>query len=212
MDGNKRWAKKNQKKTYDGYVTGLNNLKTLTEECIRMNISYLTVFALSSENIHRNNSVIIFNIIRKVFKNLISDLYSKKINLNIIGEKEGIPEDILQIFEKKINKVQNPAINLNVAFNYGTQYELKKIVNSIILSKSKNNLLDKIRSNMYLGSIPDPEILIRTGGFQRLSNFMLLNLSYTELFFTKTLWPDFSIKEFNEIIKKFSNIQRNYGL
>jgi undecaprenyl diphosphate synthase len=212
MDGNKRWAEINHKKLSEGYTAGLNNLKKILEECIKYKICNLTVYALSSENIKRKNSIIIFNIIRKIYKDLFLEFKSKKVNLNIVGEKEGIPEDVTDIFNNYINKVKDPLINLNVAFNYGSQYEIKNIVENMLIKRSGDNFLKEIKNNMYLGDIPDPEILIRTGGFQRLSNFMLLNLSYTELFFTKTLWPDFSIDELHKIFEKFSKIKRNYGL
>lgn len=212
MDGNKRWADKNNKNSYEGYMSGLDNLKKIIEQSIKLNISYLTVFALSSENINRTNSIVIFNIIRKVFKKFLSEQYAKKINLKIVGEKEGIPEDIINMFDKYIDEIKEPSININVAFNYGTQHEMKNIIKKISSSKIKKNILKEIRNYMYLGSIPDPDLLIRTGGFQRLSNFMLLNLSYTELFFTNTLWPDFKIDEFNNILDNFIKIKRNYGL
>ena len=128
-----------------------------------------------------------------------------------MGEKKDLPEDILKIF-KKIKYFEHSSIQLNIAFNYGTQYEVKNIIESFIKDNSKKIDLKIIRQKMYLGNIPDPEILIRTGGFQRLSNFMLLNLSYSDLFFTKTLWPEFTIDELEKIFNKYSNIKKNYGL
>ena len=211
MDGNQRWPKKNKKKIEEGYIAGFNNLEKIINYCLKINIKYITVFALSSENLKRNSSYLIFKIIRKIYKKLLKDLTSNKININIVGEKKNLPEDILEIFEKIKHSKENN-LQLNIAFNYGVQYEVKNIIESFIENNPKKINLKMIRQKMYLGNIPDPEILIRTGGFQRLSNFMLLNLSYSDLFFTKTLWPDFSIKELENIFDKYRNIKRNYGL
>ena len=211
MDGNQRWSKKNNKKIEEGYLAGFNNLEKIINYCLKINIKYITVFALSSENLQRNSSYLIFKIIRKIYEKLLKDLNNKKININIVGEKKNLPEDILKIF-KKIKYFEYDNLQLNIAFNYGTQYEVKNIIESFIKDDSKKINLKMIRQKMYLGDIPDPEILIRTGGFQRLSNFMLLNLSYSDLFFTDTLWPEFSINELEKIFNKYSNIKKNYGL
>ena len=211
MDGNQRWAKKNKKNIEEGYLAGFDNLEKIVNYCLRINIKYITVFALSSENLQRNSSYLIFKVIRKIYKKLLKDLNNKKVNINVIGEKQNLPEDILQIF-KQIKHFDRNNLQLNIAFNYGTQYEVKNIIESFIKNNIKIIDLKKIRKKMYLGDIPDPEILIRTGGFQRLSNFMLLNLSYSDLFFTKTLWPEFSIDELENIFNKYNNIKKNYGL
>ena len=211
MDGNQRWSKKNNKKIEEGYLAGFNNLEKIINYCLKINIKYITVFALSSENLQRNSSYLIFKIIRKIYKKLLKDLNNKKININIVGEKKNLPEDILKIF-KKIKYFEHDNLQLNIAFNYGTQYEVKNIIESFIKDNAKKINLKMIRQKMYLGNMPDPEILIRTGGFQRLSNFMLLNLSYSDLFFTNTLWPEFSINELEKIINQYSNIKKNFGL
>ena len=211
MDGNKRWSKKNNKKIEEGYLAGFNNLEKIINYCLSINIKYITVFALSSENLQRNSSYLIFKVIRKIYKKLLKDLNNKKININIVGEKKNLPEDILKIF-KKIKYFEHDNLQLNIAFNYGTQYEVQNIIESFINDNTKKINLKMIRKKMYLGDIPDPEILVRTGGFQRLSNFMLLNLSYSDLFFTNTLWPEFSINELEKIFNKNSNIKKNYGL
>ena len=211
MDGNKRWSKKNKKKIEEGYLAGFNNLEKIINYCLKVNIKYITVFALSSENLQRNSSYLIFNVIRKIYKKLLKDLSNKKININIVGEKKNLPEDILKIF-KKVKYSNDNNLQLNIAFNYGTQYEVQNIIESFVKNNSKKINLKMIREKMYLGNIPDPEILIRTGGFQRLSNFILLNLSYSDLFFTNTLWPEFSIEELENIFDKYSNIKKNYGL
>ena len=211
MDGNQRWSKKNKKNIEEGYLAGFNNLEKIINYSLKINIKYITVFALSSENLKRNSSYLIFKIIRKIYKKLLKDLNTKQININIVGEKKNLPEDIIKIF-KQIKYFDQNNLQLNIAFNYGTQYEIKNIIESFVKNNTKKIDLKMIRQKMYLGNIPDPEILIRTGGYQRLSNFMLLNLSYSDLFFTKTLWPDFSINELEGIFDKYSNIKKNYGL
>ena len=212
MDGNQRWALINNKNKLEGYLAGVNNLKLIINKCIERKIKYLTVYALSTENIKRTSSKIIFDLIRKKHKYFLSELLKKNIiNIKIIGEEKNIPKDILDIF-KLPNKKRNPAINLNIVFNYGTQDEIIYIVKNILNHTDKKINKNTIRSNMYLGNIPDPDLLIRTGGYQRLSNFILLNLSYTELYFTNTLWPDFNQKNLDDILVKFSELNRNYGL
>ena len=212
MDGNQRWALINKKNKLEGYLAGLNNLKFIIYKCIEKKIKNLTVYALSSENIKRATSKIIFNLIRDKHKEFLKELLKKNfIKINIIGEKKNISKDILNIFKSLIKK-KNPTINLNIVFNYGSLDEIVYIVNNFIINKNKKINKNSVRSSMYLGNIPDPDILIRTGGYQRLSNFILLNLSYTELFFTNTLWPDFSHNELESILLKFSKVNRNYGL
>jgi len=212
MDGNQRWASINKKNKLEGYLAGLNNLKFIIDKCIEKKIKNLTVYALSSENIKRATSKIIFNLIRDKHKEFLKELLKNNIiNINIIGEKTNISKDILNIFKSLIKK-KNPTINLNIVFNYGSLDEIVYIVNNFIINKNKKINKNSVRSSMYLGNIPDPDILIRTGGYQRLSNFILLNLSYTELFFTNTLWPDFSHNELESILLKFSKVNRNYGL
>ena len=211
MDGNQRWSKKNKKNIEQGYLAGFENLEKIVNYCLQIDIKYITVFALSSENIQRNSSYLIFKIIRKIYKKLLKDLNNKKVNINIIGEKKNLPEDILKIF-KEIKHFDSNNLQLNIAFNYGTQYEVVNIIESFVKNKIEKIDLKTIRKKMYLGDIPDPEILIRTGGFQRLSNFILLNLSYSDLFFTKTLWPEFSIDELKKIFNEYNNIKKNYGL
>ena len=212
MDGNQRWASINKKNKFEGYLAGLNNLKFIIDKCIEKKIKNLTVYALSSENIKRASSKIIFNLIRDKHKKFLKELLKNNIiNINIIGEKTNISKDILNIFKSLIKK-KNPIINLNIVFTYGSLDEMVYIVNNFIINKNKKINKNSVRSSMYLGNIPDPDILIRTGGYQRLSNFILLNLSYTELFFTNTLWPDFSHNELESILLKFSKVNRNYGL
>ena len=216
LDGNKRWAKKNNFSNLIGYSKGFENIKNLVNFSLNIKLKNLTLYALSSENFHRSSLDLIYDIIYKNFSKYFEDLVvDNGVKIKIFGSRINLPNKILDIFEK-IEKLSlnNNTLNLNIAFNYGFKDEIKKV-----LKKVKNNSLEidlnneqEIDKLFDIGKFPDPDILIRTGGYKRLSNFIMYNLTYTELFFTDTLWPDFSEEEFNDIIKEYSNISRKYGL
>ena len=216
LDGNKRWAKINNSSNSYGYKKGFENIKNLVNYTLSKKISYLTIFALSSENFNRSSINLIYNIIYNNFSHTFNDLIDKKgVKINIFGTRDNLPKKILEIFEE-IEKIssKNKKLNLNIAFNYGFKDEIKYVLNKIINNNKKININNhkNIKNLFYLGLIPDPDILIRTGGYKRLSNFIMYNLTYSEFFFTETLWPDFSEKEFNSIIHKYLKINRKYGL
>ena len=214
LDGNKRWAKKNNLSTSIGYEKGFERIKDIVNFSHKINLQNITLFTLSSENLNRPSVKLIYEIIYTNFTSLINQFSKKKnININIFGSKKNLPIKLINIFKEaeKFNNKENK-LNLNIAFNYGFKEEVLEVI-----KKYKNSNIDTLEENyirklFYLGSIPDPELLIRTGGYKRLSNFIMYNLTYTELFFTNTLWPDFSLDEYSEIIKNFNKIDRNYGL
>tara|TARA_Y100001970_G_C14140067_1_gene806564 strand:- start:329 stop:1015 length:687 start_codon:yes stop_codon:yes gene_type:complete len=216
LDGNKRWAKKNNLTNLNGYVKGFENIKKIVDHSINIKLTNLTLFTLSSENLNRPSVNLIYDIIYKNFSNLLDELINKKnIKINIFGSRENLPKKINEIFNdaEKLS-INNKNLNLNLAFNYGFKDEIRDVLikfNSTIKDKLSLNE-EEIRKLFYLGSTPDPEILIRTGGYKRLSNFIMYNLTYTELFFTETLWPDFKTSELDKIVESFSNINRKYGL
>ena len=216
LDGNKRWAKKNSHTNLYGYTKGFENIKNLVSYSLSKKLNYLTIFALSSENFNRSSINIIYKIIYDNFSNTFNDLVKEKnVKIKIFGSRENLPKKIIDIFNNiETISENNNQLNLNIAFNYGFKDEIKNIFNKIINKKIIHNFEnDKdINKLFFLGLIPDPDILIRTGGHKRLSNFIMYNLTYTELFFTDTLWPDFSEKELNSIIDQFSKIERKYGL
>ena len=216
MDGNQRWSKQNNKNLKEGYLAGLEKLYEIIKFCINEEIQHLTVYALSTENISRPSVDVIYNLIKNKYKKLLNKInQDEKVKINIIGENKNLPPLILNILNEIISKTKHSnALNLNIAFNYGTDHEIIHILKSAIKDevKTKNISLDLIKKYMYLNKSPDPNILIRTGGYQRLSNFLLLNLKYTELYFTKTLWPDLTTEEIKSYIKDYSNIKKNYGL
>ena len=216
LDGNKRWAKKNKLSKIAGYNTGFKKIQEIVNFSLNIKLKNLTLFTLSSENFYRPSVNIIYDIIYNNFSKLIDDLISKNnIKIKIFGKRDNLPEKIKEIFdeaEKLTN--ENTNLNLNLAFNYGFKDEIKQV-----LLNFKNNLNninlehDKdINSLFYLGNLPDPDLLIRTGGYKRISNFIMYNLTYSELFFTKTLWPEFNLKEFEQIIDDYYKINRKYGL
>ncbi len=216
LDGNKRWAKKNNYPNLYGYKKGFENIKNIISYSLTRNLSNLTIFALSSENFNRSSVNLIYEIIYDNFTKTFIDLIKEKdVRIKIFGSREKLPKKILEIFDKiEILSINNKKLNLNIAFNYGFKNEIKNIFNNIFNKRDILNLENEKDLNklFFLGSIPDPDILIRTGGYKRLSNFIMYNLTYTELFFTDTLWPEFSEDELSSIIDQYSKIDRNYGL
>ena len=216
LDGNKRWAKKNNFSNFIGYSKGFENIKNLVSFSLNIKLKNLTLYALSSENFHRSSLDLIYDIIYKNFSKYFEDLVvDNGVKIKIFGSRKNLPNKILDIFDN-IEKLSlnNNTLNLNIAFNYGFKDEIKKVLkkvkdNSLEIDLNNEQEIDKL---FDIAKFPDPDILIRTGGYKRLSNFIMYNLTYTELFFTDTLWPDFSEEEFNDIIKEYSNIRRKYGL
>ena len=217
LDGNKRWAKKNHLQQIDGYKKGIDKIYEITEYCYQNEINYLTLYLLSTENIKRKNSNNFFKLVKKNFDEFINNINSiGNIKINIIGEKNNLPNDILELI-KKINseKKENYILLLNLVFNYGFNYEIKSAIEKILLDikNYKIKIKDlKLENYFYLKNQPDPDILIRTGGYKRLSNFILKNLTYSEIYFIDTLWPDINKLEIDKIISQFNKIDRNYGL
>jgi len=212
MDGNGRWGLKNKSSRNEGHKAGLKTIDKIIKKTIEKNIRYLTLFAFSTENWKRPKKEInyLFKLLENFLKKRIKDLNNKNIRFFVIGKKN---------FSIKLNKLlksaekqtkSNNILQLNLALNYGSKSE---IINSIkLLNKKKSKISEKnISNNLYTKNIPDPDILIRTGNTQRLSNFLLWQSAYTEIFFEKKLWPDFNEKDLNRIIKKFVNIKRNFG-
>jgi undecaprenyl diphosphate synthase len=215
LDGNKRWAKKNNINLKNAYKKGLENISDLIHDCINIKIKYLTLFTLSSENIERQSVNNIFQVIYEDFSFFFEKIIEeKKVKIKIIGSKLNLPSKILKLIEHcEYETRNNNQLILNLAFNYGFKNEIQQV-----LQKFKDNLSIELTSSedikklFLLGNIKDPDLLIRTGGEKRLSNFIMYNLTYTEIFFIDTLWPDFKFEELKNIISKYHNINRTYGL
>jgi len=212
MDGNGRWGLKNKNSRNAGHKAGLHTVEKIIKESIKQNIKYLTLYAFSTENWKRPKKEIkfLFSLLENFLINKIDDLYTQNIKLKIIGVKNFSSElnELLNKSEKQTSK--NNKLQINLALNYGSKFEL---INAFKNLKKTNDRINEKNLSKYLQTkdIPDPDILIRTGNTKRLSNFLLWQLAYAEIFFEKKLWPDFNEKDFNKIIKKFKNIKRNFG-
>ena len=213
MDGNGRWGIKHKKSRNAGHREGLNTVDLIINQCIHHKIGILTLYTFSSENWKRPKTEItfLFKLLENFLSKKINKIIEKDIKLKFIGELNKFPsklQKLIKISEKKtFNK---KTLQVNIALNYGSKIELintiKKIKQKKIIINEKN-----IDNNLYTKYLPNPDILIRTGDTHRLSNFLLWQLSYTEIFFEKKLWPDFTSKDFNKIINKFKGVKRNFG-
>jgi len=212
MDGNGRWGLRNKNSRNAGHKQGLDTVEKIIKESAKQKIKYLTLFAFSTENWKRPKKEITYllNLLENFLINKIEDLNKQNIKLKIIGVKNFSKKlnSLLILSEKKTFK--NTRIQINLALNYGSKFEL---LNAFKKLKKNNERISEKNLKKYLQTknIPDPEILIRTGNTKRLSNFLLWQLAYTEIFFEKKLWPDFNKKDFVKIIKNYKKIKRNFG-
>ncbi len=212
MDGNGRWGLKYKKTRNAGHKAGLKTVERIIKETIRNKIKFLTLYAFSTENWKRPKKEVnfLFNLLENFLENKIDDLHKQNIKLKIIGSKN---------FTKKLNNLLvsaekktfvNNKLQINLALNYGSKLELLTAFKS--LKKNKDQINEKnLKKYLQTKNIPDPDLLIRTGNTKRLSNFLLWQLAYAEIFFEKKLWPEFNEKDYNKIIKKFKKIKRNFG-
>ena len=213
MDGNGRWGIKNKNSRNAGHRAGLNSVEVVINECLESNIKYLTLYTFSKENWKRPKNEInfLFNLLENFLINKIDKLIKKNIKLKFIGEIHKLPSKLKKLIrssEKKTSK--NLDLHVNVALNYGSKSEIINSIKIINKKKMKFNEIN-INKNLFTKDMPDPDILIRTGNTQRLSNFMLWQIAYTEIFFEKKLWPDFNLNDFRKIISKFKLLKRNFG-
>ena len=212
MDGNGRWGLKYKNSRNAGHKAGLATVEKIIKETIKNKIKFLTLYAFSTENWKRPKKEVnyLFNLLENFLINRIDELHKQNIKLKIIGIKNFSPKlnNLLNKSEKKTFK--NHKLQINLALNYGSKFEL---INAFKSLKKNNEKINEKNLTKYLQTknIPDPDILIRTGNTQRLSNFLLWQLAYTEIFFEKKLWPEFNEKDYNKIVKKFKNIKRNFG-
>ena len=212
MAGNGRWGLKKKNSRNAGHRAGLNTVEKIIKETIKNKIKFLTLYAFSTENWKRPKNEInfLFSLLENFLKDRIEDLNKQKIKLKIIGKKNFSPKlnNLLKISEKKT--FNNKKLQINLALNYGSKAEL---INAFKELKKRNEAINEKNLKKYLQSndTPDPDLLIRTGDTKRLSNFLLWQIAYSEIFFEKKLWPDFNEKDYNKIIKKYKKIKRNFG-
>ena len=212
MDGNGRWGLKYKNSRNAGHKAGLKTVEKIIEETIKNKIKFLTLFAFSTENWKRPKKEInyLFSLLENFLINRIDDFHEKNIKLKILGSKKFSKKlnNLLKLSEKKTSK--NNKLQINLALNYGSKSELisafKKINKDKIRINEKN-----LSKNLQTKDIPDPDLLIRTGNTKRLSNFLLWQLAYSEIFFEKKLWPAFNKKNYIKIIKEYQNLKRNFG-
>ena len=213
MDGNGRWGLKHKNSRNAGHRKGLDSVESIIRECINCKINYLTLFTFSTENWKRPEKEIdfLFSLLENFLLNKIDNLMKNQIKLNFIGNRNKFSIKLRKIISSAETKTKNyKKLQINIALNYGSKDE---IVNAVNNAKKKGIKINKknIEKFLYTSEIPDPDLLIRTGNTQRLSNFLLWQVAYTEIFFEKKLWPDFSGADFKKIIKKFKLLKRNFG-
>ena len=212
MDGNGRWGLKNKNSRNAGHKAGIKTVEKIIKETIKNRVRYLTLYAFSTENWKRPKKEInfLFNLLENFLKNRIEELHKQNIRLKIIGNKD---------FNEKLNRLliasekktsNNKKLQINLALNYGSKNELINAFKKLHKNKKKINEKNLSRF-LQTKDIPDPDLLIRTGNTKRLSNFLLWQLAYSEIFFERKLWPEFSEKDYNRIIKEYRNIKRNFG-
>jgi undecaprenyl diphosphate synthase len=213
MDGNGRWGLKHKKSRNLGHRAGLIAVEKTIKETLKQKIKYLTLFTFSTENWKRPKKEIffLFNLLENFLTKKIDELIKNEIKLKVIGDKRLFTKKLrekLILSEKKTSK--NKKLQINLALNYGSKRE---IIHAIKCINKKNLSLNEknIKNNLYTNSIPDPDLLIRTGNTKRLSNFLLWQMAYTEIFFVKKLWPDFNSNDYKKIIIKFRKLKRNFG-
>ena len=212
MDGNGRWGLKHKNSRNAGHKAGLNTVEKIIKETIKNKIKFLTLYAFSTENWKRPKKEVnyLFGLLENFLISRIDELHKENIKLKIIGVKNFSSKlnNLLKKSEKKTYK--NRKLQINLALNYGSKFEL---INAFKILKKNNEKINEKNLAKYLQTknIPDPDLLIRTGNTQRLSNFLLWQAAYAEIYFEKKLWPEFNEKDYNKIIKKFKFIKRNFG-
>ena len=210
MDGNGRWGKKKGKGRNFGHLKGVETVKKIVKNSIQLNVPIITFYVFSSENWKRpkNEKTYLFKLIKNYFLKEIENIIKQGIKINILGDFKKFSKDLRMILKKSVSLTKkNKKILVNLAINYGSQ---KEILQAFKKTKKKITI-NNFEKNLYTAKMPNPDILIRTGGYQRLSNFLLWQMAYTELFFLKKLWPDFNSNDLISIIKKYKSIKRNYG-
>ena len=213
MDGNGRWALQKGKSRNYGHQCGLKAIEKIVDYSIKKKISYLTLFTFSSENWKRPKKEVnfLFKLLENYFKKNLLKVIRNGIKVKIIGNKSKLASNLRKIIKLAENKTRkNKKISVQLALNYGSKQE---IFNSMkIVNKKKQKITIKnFEKNLYTSDFPDPDILIRTGGQKRLSNFLLWQIAYAEIFFVKKMWPDFNNNDFQKILNKFKKIKRNFG-
>ena len=212
MDGNGRWGLQKKNNRNHGHKKGLETVEKIISESVKQKIKFLTLYAFSTENWKRPKKEVnfLFNLLQNFLINRIDELHEKNIKLKIIGVKNFSPKLNKLLIKSEKKTFNNNKLQINLALNYGSKFELLDALKKLVKNKKKINEKN-VSKYLQTKNIPDPDLLIRTGDTRRLSNFLLWQLAYSEIFFEKKLWPDFTEKDYSKIIKKFKNTKRNYG-
>ena len=213
MDGNGRWGVKNKRSRNLGHKAGLVTAEKIIKETVKKKIKFLTLYAFSTENWKRPKKEIqfLFNLLEEFLITKTEQLNKQDIKFTVIGSRKNFSKKLLRILSNsEASTKNNKSLQINLALNYGFKNEL---INAINIMKKKNILFNEsnISKHLYTKKIPDPDLLVRTGNTNRLSNFLLWQLAYSEIYFVKKLWPDFSTKDYNKILNNFKNLKRNFG-
>lgn len=214
MDGNRRWAKKHNLPAIAGHHQGAKNLEKIAELAQKKGIQILTVYAFSTENWKRTKNEVagLLRLLKYFMSKRKEKLNKLGVSLSIIGDLSKFPKNLQKEINKTVNYLKNnKKLHLNIALNYGGRAEIIHAFKEIKKKKIKNITENIVSNNLYTQSQPDPDIIIRTGGELRLSNFLTWQSTYSELYFTKTLWPNFNARELNKVTQEFNRRQRRYG-
>jgi len=213
MDGNGRWGIKNKKSRNLGHKAGLVTAEKIIKETVQKKIKFLTLYAFSTENWKRPKREVqfLFNLLEEFLITKTNQLNKQDIKFTVIGSRKNFSKKLLKILSNSESSTKNnKSLQINLALNYGFKNEL---INAVNIMKKKNILFNEtnITKHLYTKNVPDPDLLVRTGNTNRLSNFLLWQLAYSEIYFVKKLWPDFLTKDYNKILNNFKNLKRNFG-
>lgn len=220
MDGNGRWAENRQLPRTQGHIEGVKRVDEILDVCLGLKVEVLTVFAFSTENWARPESEVsvLMNILAAVIEKRLKKLKADNVRFQIVGRTDGVPEVVLKSINNAIEGTKDcTGLVFNLAFNYGGRLEITDAVKSIAQdvkdSKISVDQIDEqlISDSLYTKGLPDPDLLIRTSGEQRISNFLLWQLSYAEFYFTNKLWPEFNVEEFNKALAEYQKRDRRFG-
>ena len=215
-DGNRRWAKEHLLPTLMGHKKGVEALKNIVKACAEFDIKYLTMYAFSTENWNRKQEEVdyLMDLLANTIKNELSELYDKNVKLTFLGNLKELNENLQIILQDAVDKTKNnTGVNLNIAINYGARDEITTAVKNIVSKGYKPEEINEklISDNLYTKDIPDPDLLIRTSGEKRISNYLLWQIAYCEIYITDKYWPEFDREELKIAIEEFAKRQRRWG-
>ncbi len=216
MDGNRRWAKARGQSEMDGHSAGVENIRAIIRHSVRRGIAVLSLYAFSRENWARSDDEVagLFFLLEKVIRNETAELKEQGAQVRLLGRMDELPEGARESISRAVAETAGGRrLQLNVAFNYSGRTELVDAARRLVCEQSQPEAIDEaaLAASLYTAGLPDPDMVIRTGGEQRLSNFLIWQAAYAEIYFTDVLWPDFGQKEFDDALIEFASRQRRFG-